>query len=176
MTVNNHALDPRQVVLGLTALFVALVVAVAVVIGAAAGIGAVWHATNPSSSRSNHAQAVSSGAPGSASVKLVIENVKTPDGSEPAYVGPGGVGDPVLFSVHRGVSTLVTVVNKTGVPHTFTSTVLGLDVTVPAGPSTVHFTVDAAQSGTAAWQCDFPCGAWVMSQTGYMMGTIKVLS
>ena len=174
MTIDTSALSPRRVTLGLVTLFGTAVGAAGLVIGVAAGVGAVWHATNPSPPASVPAAATAGAAP-SSGIHLVIKNVSTPEGSEPAYIGPGGVGAKTLFQVHVGVPTQVTIVNDTSVPHTFTSAALGVDVTVQPGPSTTHLTIKAGHAGDATWQCDVPCGAWVMDHDGYMKGEIEVL-
>lgn len=174
MTVDTHGLSPSRTALGLATLFGGAALTAGAVIGVAAGVGAVWHATNPPGA----APAAAAAAPGGASstIKLVVENVKTPDGQEPAFVGPNGPGAKVLFQLHVGTATTVSIVNKSGQPHTFSSSALGLDVTVPPGGGTAHFTVDPKQAGTATWDCSVPCGAWVMAQAGYMTGQVQVLS
>jgi hypothetical protein len=163
-------LSPRRTALGLATLLGAIAVVVGVVIGAVAGIGAAWHATNPTSGAP---AALASAGP---SVHVVIKNVTTPDGTEPAYVGPGGVGQQVLFQLKEGTPTLVTIVNDSDQPHTFTSAALGVNETIPPGPSTVHFTIDAKVTGNEDWECNVPCGAWVMAHEGYMMGDVEVVS
>lgn len=138
-------------------------------IGLAAGVGGPLYATSLVG-----AAPVSPASSAQSGVQLVIENVSTPAGAEPAFVGPNGVGAPVLVDLVAGTTTAITVVNKTGMPHTFTSAALGLAVTIPPGPATVHFSVDPKRSGIVAWQCDIPCGAWVMSHAGYMLGQVDV--
>ena len=113
-------------------------------------------------------------AGGGHDLELVIENVSTPDGPEPAFVGPDGVGAPVLVDLVAATRTTITIVNKTDLPHTLTSPALGLDVPVPPGPSTVHVRVTPRSPGLFTWECDLPCGPFVMSHTGYMKGEIKV--
>jgi hypothetical protein len=164
----------RHVLLGLVTLTGGVALAGGAVIGVAAGVGAVWHATNPSAAAPAASAGAAAASPKTSGVHLVIEDVKTPGGEQPAYVGPNGVGSPVLFQVPAGTSTSVTLVNKSDIPHTFTSTALGLNVTVPPGPATVHFTVDPRSAGKVSWQCAFPCGAWVMSHEGYMEGFVEV--
>lgn len=175
MTIDAHTLSPRRTALGLATVFGGLVVTAGLAIGVTAGVGAAWHATNPPGAAPASAAAAAA-SPAQASVKLVIENVSTPQGSEPAFVGPNGAGKPVLFSLHAGTTTEVTLVNKTEEPHTFTSSALGVNVTVPPGPATVHFSIHPKAPGKASWDCSVPCGAWVMAQAGYMIGAVEVLS
>ncbi|MHB8317635.1 MAG: cupredoxin domain-containing protein [Acidimicrobiales bacterium] len=118
-------------------------------------------------------------APGSASgasatVDVVIRNVSTPEGSDPAFVGPGGVGAATLFSVTAGQSVKVVVKNEDSGPHTFTSPGLGLSVFI--GPQTTKtFTFTPKVAGTFAWRCEIPCGPWVMGHAGYMEGDVEVV-
>lgn len=109
-------------------------------------------------------------------VHVSISNVKTPGGSQPAYVGPSGaVGAATLFSVKAHTEVEVVVVNHDTGPHTFDAPALGLDVAI--GPdSTVTFRFDAPGAGTYRWYCDVPCGPWVMSHVGYMKGDVTVES
>lgn len=109
-------------------------------------------------------------------VHVTIENVKTPQGSEPAFVGPSGtVGAPSLFSVKAHAEVEVVVDNHDTGPHTFTSPSLGLNVTIgPDAKATFHF--QAPGSGTYTWYCEVPCGSWVMSHVGYMKGKVTVVS
>jgi hypothetical protein len=173
VALDTHQLSPKRTVLGLATLFGGVALGAGAIIGVAAGVGAVWHATNPSSGASASVPGAVAQAP--SAVKLTIKSVNTPAGSEPAYVGPSGiVGSPVLFEAKAGVKTTVTIVNDDDQPHTFTSSGLGVNVSVPPGPSTVHFTIDPSKPGLVSWQCDVPCGAWVMSHAGYMEGQVKV--
>lgn len=113
---------------------------------------------------------------GATVVHVTIESVKTPQGSEPAYVGPSGtVGAPSLFSVKAHAQVEVVVDNHDTGPHTFTAPSLGLNVTI--GPdATVTFSFDAPGAGTYTWYCEVPCGSWVMSHVGYMKGKVTVVS
>ncbi|MDA8296429.1 MAG: hypothetical protein M0004_07585 [Actinomycetota bacterium] len=169
----TQAPSPRRVMIGLSSLLGGVALSAAAVIGVAAGVGAVWHATNPASATTAASPAAASPA-GGTSLTVSIENVKTPEGQQPAYVGSNGVGAAVLGTVTAGSPTTVTIVNKTPMPHTFTVPSLGVNETVPPGPATVHFTIDPKQAGLASWQCEVPCGSWVMAHAGYMMGSIKV--
>ncbi len=165
--------SPRRVMIGLSSLLGGLTLSAAAVIGVAAGVGAVWHATNPATATTAASSAAAAPASG-ATLAVTIENVKTPQGQQPAYVGSNGVGAAVLGTVTAGSPTTVTIVNKTPMPHTFTSPALGINETVPPGPATVHFTIYPKEAGLVSWLCAIPCGTWAMAHAGYMMGTIKV--
>lgn len=106
-------------------------------------------------------------------VNVTIEDITTPDGSEPAFVGPNGKGAADLFSATAGKEVQVVVTNKDAMPHTFTVTQLGLNVTI-APEATTKFTFVAKTGGTYTWYCAIPCGSWVMSNAGYMKGDFKV--
>lgn len=168
-----HLASPGRIALGLATLVAGLVLAGGFVIGTAAGVGAAWHATDPPGPA--RAVPAAAGTPKASTIHLLIKDVKTPVGEEPAYIGPSGVvGKAVLFQANAGTKTSVTIVNKSQVPHSFTSSALGVNVTVPPGPSTVHFTIDPKKPGKLAWRCTFPCGAWVMAHVGYMQGFVDV--
>lgn len=173
MTASPHPLSPGRTMLGLATLFGGAALSAGAIIGVAAGVGAVWHATNPPAA-APAAAAPAAGSTGAGGITLTIENVKTPSGEEPAFVGPNGVGSPVLFQLHAGTSTTVTIVNKSEEPHTFDSSALGIEEAIPPGPATVHFTVDPKSAGKDTWDCVVPCGAWVMAKTGYMQGYVGV--
>lgn len=176
MALDTHGLSPKRTALGLATLLGGAVLAAGAVIGTAAGVGAVWHATNPSPSPSPAAAAAAAAGPHKAAVSLTIEDLKTPGGTQPAYVGPNGKGAKVLFDLKAGVPTTITISNHSAQPHTFSSSALGVNLFVPPGPSTVHVTIDAKKPGTVPWDCSVPCGAWVMSHAGYMQGSLKVLA
>ena len=106
-------------------------------------------------------------------VNLTIQDISTPEGSEPAYIGPNGQGAADLFSAAVGKEVQVVVVNKDAMPHTFTAPDLGLNVTI-SPESTTKFTFVAKTAGTFSWYCSIPCGSWVMSNAGYMKGDFKV--
>jgi len=109
----------------------------------------------------------------SADIKLQINDVNTPEGSEPAYVGSGGAGAQVLFTVKVGQTVKVTIVNHDAMPHTFTAPDINVNASVnPESSTTFTFTPSAA--GTFSWYCSVPCGDWVMSHTGYMKGSVTV--
>lgn len=106
-------------------------------------------------------------------VNLTIENINTPEGSEPTYIGPNGKGAADLFSVPAGKEIQVVVDNKSAMPHTFTVAQLGLNIAI-APEATAKFTFTAKAAGTYSWYCSIPCGSWVMSHAGYMKGDFKV--
>ena len=109
---------------------------------------------------------------GGATIALTIKDVSTPEGSEPAYVGPGGTGAAVLFRAAAGKTVTVTVKNTDSMPHTFT--VPNLNLNEDIGPNaTVRFSF-SAPAGTYSWYCQVPCGNWVMSHAGYMKGSFTV--
>ena len=175
MAASPCPLTPGRTVLGLATLLGGVALAGGAVIGVAAGVGAVWHATNPPGGARAGGAARAADAAAAAGIKLVIKDVQTPQGEQPAYVGPSGlVGSPVLFDLDAGTKTNVTIVNESQMPHSFTSPALGVNVTIPPGPSTVHFSVDPKSAGKVSWQCTFPCGSWVMSHVGYMEGFVEV--
>ncbi len=114
------------------------------------------------------------GASGSAQViNLTIQDVTTPQGPQPAFVGPNGKGAADLFSVSAGKQVQVVVANKDAMPHTFTVADLGLNITI-APEATTKFSFTAKAAGTYSWYCAIPCGSWVMSNPGYMKGDFKV--
>ena len=169
---NSEELSPRRVALGIGSLFGGIALSAAAVIGTAAGVGAVWHATNPPGAT---ARAAAVRANSGSSLTITIKNVQTPGGPQPAYVGPNGPGAAVLATLTAGSATTLTIVNTTPMPHTFTAPALGINESVPPGPATVHVTLDPKQAGVVSWQCEVPCGSWVMAHAGYMMGSLKVV-
>ncbi len=124
---------------------------------------APWMTTPSANSSSSPAQVVN----------LTIEDITTPEGSEPAYIGPNGKGAADLFSASAGKEVQVVVTNKDAMPHTFTVSQLGLNVTI-APEGTAKFTFVAKTAGTYTWYCAIPCGSWVMSNVGYMKGDFKI--
>ena len=126
---------------------------------------APWMVTQPKSS---------AGSGGSSTdIKLQINDVNTPEGSEPAYVGSGGVGAQVLFTVKVGQTVTVTIVNHDAMPHTFTAPDINANASVNPDSSTT-FTFTPTAAGTFSWYCSVPCGDWVMSHPGYMKGSVTV--
>lgn len=106
-------------------------------------------------------------------VNLTIQDISTPEGSEPTYIGPNGQGAADLFTAAVGKEVQVVVTNKDAMPHTFTAPDLGLNVTI-SPESTTKFTFVAKTAGTFSWYCSIPCGSWVMSNAGYMKGDFKI--
>lgn len=191
----NHSLT-----VGLATLLVGIVVVAALIFALTAGVGAIWSSVTSSghvdltantkltsspfttptsamapttSSPSTPTTAVPGAASGQAPL-VVIRDVSTPEGSEPAFVGPGGVGAATLFVVTSGESAKVTVKNEDSGPHTFSAPGLGLNVFINPG-ATETFTFTPKTPGTYMWRCEVPCGSWVMSHPGYMEGNVSVV-
>lgn len=102
---------------------------------------------------------------------------------EHAKRGPEGTWHdaflPADFSVDPGATVRVTVLNYDEGEHSFTSPMLGLNVTIAAGtptePAATTFTFTApAKTGSYMWFCAKPCDPWAMSHLGYMRGTVRV--
>jgi len=109
------------------------------------------------------------------SVHITIQDVSTPDGSEPAFVGPTGVGARILFTAHVGQPVVMTVVNRSTTMHSFTAPGLGVNKMIAVGATvTIKFTPKKA-ANAISWSCVLPCGDYAMSQIGYMKGYVKVL-
>jgi plastocyanin len=115
---------------------------------------------------------------GTEAVNLVVESDE-----EHGRRGPEGTWHdaflPADFSVDPGVTVKVTVLNYDEGEHTFTSPMLGLDVSIPAGterePATTTFTFEAPRrGGSYMWFCAKPCDPWAMSHDGYMRGFVRV--
>lgn len=105
---------------------------------------------------------------------VVIKDVSTADGSEPAFVGPGGVGAKSLFTAHVGKPVVLKVVNRSATLHSFTVAGLGVNAIIVPG-ATVKVTFKPKKAGSIAWLCTPPCGEYVMATSGYMRGTFKVV-
>ncbi len=110
----------------------------------------------------------------SSTVKITIKNINTPEGSEPAFVGPNGVGSSNLFTVKAGSSVTVIINNQDSGPHTFT--IGNLNINESISPlSVTKFKLVISAPGTYSWYCEVPCGGWVMDHTGYMKGSFQVV-
>ncbi len=86
---------------------------------------------------------------------------------------------PADFTVQARRRVTVTVYNYDDMPHSFTSSALGVDATIPAGsessPSKTTFAFTApATTGSYAWWCALPCDSWAMVHDGYMRGHVTV--
>ncbi|MDA8372735.1 MAG: cupredoxin domain-containing protein [Actinomycetota bacterium] len=114
-----------------------------------------------------------SSAAAATTVDITIKDVTTPEGSEPAYVGSGGVGAASLFSMKAGTTVEIVVDNKDAMPHTFTVPSLGFNQTI-SPQAVTKFKVTAKTAGTVTWYCAIPCGSWVMTHPGYMKGSFTV--
>ncbi|HKZ15380.1 MAG TPA: hypothetical protein VJL81_16200 [Solirubrobacterales bacterium] len=110
-------------------------------------------------------------------------NIVVKSDEEHGRLGPEGTWHdaflPADFSVDPGTTVKVTVVNYDEGEHTFTSPMLGLNVTIPAGtakePASTTFTFKApTRTGSYMWFCAKPCDPWAMSHDGYMRGFVRV--
>ncbi len=116
---------------------------------------------------------LTSSAAAANTVDITIKDVTTPEGSEPAYVGGGGVGAASLFSMKAGTTVEIVVDNKDAMPHTFTIPSLSFNQTI-SPQAVTKFKVTAKTAGSVSWYCAIPCGSWVMSHPGYMKGSFTV--
>lgn len=167
-TESDHELHPAT---GFLTLLIGIVLVMGVLLGLTAGVGAVWSSVTAPVAAAGPA---ASAAPAHV-VNISIKDVSTPDGPEPAYVGPNGVGAADLFTVTAGETVKVVVSNEDSMPHTFTAPGLGLNVSInPSATTTFTFTPKAA--GSYQFACEVPCGPFVMSHAGYMEGSVKVVA
>ncbi|MGE5283156.1 MAG: cupredoxin domain-containing protein [Chloroflexota bacterium] len=86
---------------------------------------------------------------------------------------------PADFTVAAGATVRVTVYNYDDMPHSFTSTELGTNVTIKAGSEdkagVTTFTFHAPQkAGSYEWFCALPCDPWAMTHDGFMRGHVTV--
>ena len=86
---------------------------------------------------------------------------------------------PADFTVQPGYTVTVTVYNYDDMPHSFTSSSLGVDETIPGGsasaPTKTTFTFTApSKPGSYQWWCALPCDPWAMAHDGYMRGYMTV--
>jgi plastocyanin len=110
----------------------------------------------------------------SQTVNITIKDVTTPEGSEPAFVGSNGVGSAVLFTIKAGTQIQVVINNQDSMPHTFT--VGNLSISESIAPLAVtKFKLFVSSPGTYSWNCEVPCGDWVMNHIGYMKGSFNVV-
>lgn len=163
----------RRRVTGVATLLAGIAVGMAVLLGLTAGIGSVW--TSVTSTAAAAGTAAAGGGASGQVVNVTIKDVTTPEGSEPAYVGPNGVGAATLFTATAGHSVKVVVDNESSMPHTFTAPSLGLNVSI-APSSTTTFTFTPKSAGSYQYDCQVPCGPYVMSTMGYMEGTVQVVA
>ncbi len=115
---------------------------------------------------------------GSQALTLIVRS-----DAEHARRGPDGTWHdaflPADFTVRARRRVTVTVYNYDVMPHSFTSSALGVDATVPAGsadtPSKTTFSfVAPATPGSYQWWCALPCDSWAMVHDGYMRGQVTV--
>jgi len=91
---------------------------------------------------------------------------------------------PGSFSAIVGRPVMVTVYNLDTSAHSFTSTSLGLNVTMAPAPKdgvpgVTTFTFTPKKAGVFHWLCVIPCDnggqhAWAMTHDGYMAGNVVV--
>ena len=66
------------------------------------------------------------------------------------------------LAVHPGVPVTVTVINRSGIAHSFDAPELGVNQFIAMGtrahPSTTTFTLTASRAGVFEWHCYVPCG------------------
>jgi uncharacterized cupredoxin-like copper-binding protein len=164
---------------GLAAILVGLVAGAFALAGVVYGVRAVAVTISPGAHQGAHATTTTpgGGAPGGSGgpvIQLDIKDVALPaGGTGPVFVGPGGVGVPVLFTVKAGQTVTVVVHSSDSMMHTFTMNDFGVNQIInPSGSATFSFTPKKA--GTFEWICEVPCGTWVMSHDGYMVGKVVV--
>lgn len=97
--------------------------------------------------------------------------------------GPGGAWHdaflPANFKVGAAKTVAVTVLNYDDMAHSFTSPMLGVNRTIPAGsakhPSRTTFTFTApSRAGRYLWWCALPCDPFSMTHIGYVRGFVRV--
>lgn len=172
-----------MVSVGLTGLLAVLAIIVSVVAlthtnpnpGPAAQPAAPATGMTASMGSSGAAMSTMSGKP--EAVKLVMKSdseraEKGPDGQWHDAVIPGN------FMIHAGDKVTMTVYNYDDMPHTFTSTDLSVNQTIPAGsenaPSKTMITFTAPAAGQYQWWCALPCDPYSMSTDGLMKGMVTV--
>jgi plastocyanin len=92
-----------------------------------------------------------------------------------AYLGGGGTAaasDRIVLelndngwspdlAVHPGVPVTVTIINRSGIAHSFDAPELGVNQFIAMGtrehPSRTTFTFTASKAGVFAWHCYMPC-------------------
>jgi plastocyanin len=161
---------------GLVTLLSALVLIAGTVFGLVAGAAAIWSSVAGSPQVSTLAAGGAAGGSGQAAIQslhLVVKEV------------PNGAGQmaeafvPASFTMKTGETLRVTVTNYTSMPHTWSSTGLGVNAMIAPGgsssPSTTTFTIDPHKAGTYSWQCETPCDPWSMGRMGFMEGSVTVV-
>lgn len=90
---------------------------------------------------------------------------------------------PADFTLKEGVPVKITISNYDDMPHSLTSSALGLNIqakgsTQDGQPGVTTFTFTPHNAGDYQWICIDPCdldaNGWAMSQNGFMQGTIHV--
>jgi len=86
---------------------------------------------------------------------------------------------PAEIAVKAGQRVTLTFANSDDMPHTFTTSQLGVNVKIPGGSekapgkATVTFTAPSTP-GRYLWICAMPCDPWAMAHDGYMRGHVTV--
>lgn len=176
--LHHSGIGERRAV-GLAVLLATLLLAAAAILGLTAGVGAVWSAVTSGTGTASGRPAAGAAALAASrgvSVPISIRMVSTPDGQEPAYVGPNGVGARSLFTAKAGEPVTLVVDNDSGMPHTFTVSSLGLNASVSPSAEGLRITFTPTKPGSYFWQCLVPCGPWTMSHVGYMEGYFTVVA
>lgn len=134
--------------------------------------------TAGSSSGTPNSQAGTGNADGSQTLTLLIK-------SDSEYARRGSDGNwhdafcPLTSAYKPRHRVTVTVSNYDDMPHSFTSSSLAVNATIPAGsasaPSKTTFTFTApSKPGGYEWWCALPCDPWAMAHDGYMRGYVTV--
>ena len=104
-------------------------------------------------------------------------------------LGPDGklhdAFSPSTLTVAPGQKVELTIYNYDNMPHSFTSSALGVNSVFASSPkageasvTVVDFTAPK-KPGSYTFQCIKPCdtpnGGWAMGQQGYMIGTLNVV-
>lgn len=168
--------------LSLTAIALAIAIAISGVAGgsASAPAAANTHAT-PQASGTSENVSLEEGSVAKVPPRTITLTVKSDD--EHAKKGPEGTWHdaflPASFTVKPGQKVTVVAYNYDEGKHSFTSPMLGLNVTLEEGaankPAKTVFTFTApTKAGEYEWFCIFPCDPWSMSHKGYMRGDVTV--
>lgn len=97
---------------------------------------------------------------------------------------------PSNLTVYEGQTVNITFVNYDDMPHSFTSTALGVNFQIPGSesdgvPSVTHYSFTASKAGVYRYWCITPCDQWAMAadpvdgqpgMVGFMGGFVTVLA
>jgi hypothetical protein len=141
------------------------------------GVSSVVLAAQPHA-RSAHSTAPAALAPARINMVVVPDSLRGSDKKTHDAILPANL------AAVAGQKVIVTVYNLDTAPHTFTSTSLGVNVTLKAAPSdgvasVTVFSFTAPKAGVYHWKCILPCdnggsNAWAMTHDGYMAGNVVV--